>query len=154
MENSEDMAPRASNKLKTEKFESRWDWIKRQFFGLNTNANKQGEIATIDIAGEKKNTNDMLVNLRNLQTLRLDDVSIPKADIIALSEDSSHEDVIEIFRTSAFTRVPVYCDTLDNPLGLIHLKDFALSHGFGSDKPFKIKSLLDLNIFFISKTQL
>ena len=142
MENSEDMAPRASNKLKAEKFESRWDWIKRQFFGLNTNANNQGEIATIDIAGEKKNTNDMLVNLRNLQTLRLDDVSIPKADIIALSEDSSHEDVIEVFRTSAFTRVPVYCDTLDNPLGLIHLKDFALSHGFGSDKPFKIKSLL------------
>ena len=90
----------------------------------------------------KENTQEMLVNLRNLQTLRLDDISIPKADIIALSDEASFEDVIEVFRTSTFTRVPVYSDTLDNPLGLIHLKDFALSHGFGSSNVFNMKSVL------------
>ena len=90
----------------------------------------------------KENTQEMLVNLRNLQTLRLDDISVPRADIIALSDEASFEDVIEVFRTSTSTRVPVYSDTLDNPLGLIHLKDFALSHGFGSSNVFNMKSVL------------
>jgi Hemolysins and related proteins containing CBS domains len=87
-------------------------------------------------------TREILVNLRNLQNLRLDDISVPKADIIALSEEASFKDVIEVFRTSSFTRVPVFSDTLDNPLGLIHLKDFALSHGFGAKKKFNLKSVL------------
>ena len=91
-----------------------------------------------DSLSEKENTHEMLVNLRNLQTLRLDDISVPKADIIALSDDVSFDDVIEIFRTSTFTRVPVYSETLDNPVGLIHLKDFALSHGFGSSNVFTV----------------
>jgi magnesium and cobalt transporter len=95
-----------------------------------------------DSLSEKENTHEMLVNLRNLQTLRLDDISVPKADIIALSDDVSFDEVIEIFRTSTFTRVPVYSETLDNPVGLIHLKDFALSHGFGSSNVFDIKSVL------------
>ena len=77
-----------------------------------------------------------------MQTLTLDDISIPKADIVAMAEDSSYEDVIEVFRTSSFTRVPIYSDTLDSPLGLIHLKDFALGHGFGSSKTFNIRTLL------------
>ena len=84
----------------------------------------------------------MLVNLTNLQKLRLDDISVPKADITALSDDASFEEVIEVFRTSTYTRVPVYSDTLDNPLGLIHLKDFALGHGFGSSNMFDLKSVL------------
>ena len=99
------------------------------------------------LADGKENTDEMLVNLSNLQKLRLDDISVPKADIIALSDESSFEDVIGVFRTSTFTRVPVYSDTLDNPLGLIHLKDFALSHGFGSSNMFDIKSVLRPLIF-------
>ncbi|MEE2774900.1 MAG: hemolysin family protein [Pseudomonadota bacterium] len=87
-------------------------------------------------------TREILVNLRNLQNLRLDDISVPKADIIALAEDASFKDVIEVFRSSGFTRVPVFSDTLDNPLGLIHLKDLALSHGFGAKKKFNLKSVL------------
>ena len=117
-------------------------WL-RQFFGLGVrreNVIEDMPVENKDIG--KENAQEMLVNLRNLQSLRLDDISVPKADIIALSDEASFEDVIEIFRTSTFTRVPVFSDTLDNPLGLIHLKDFALSHGFGASKKFKIKKVL------------
>ena len=89
-----------------------------------------------------QSTQAMLVNLRNLQKLRLEDIAVPKADIISISEDSALSEVVEVFRTSKFTRVPVYSDTLDNPLGLIHLKDFALSHGFGSANDFNLKAAL------------
>ena len=121
---------------------NKWTWLIR-LLGVGRVAKKADEDDLLeDNFVGKENTQEMLVNLRNLQTLRLDDISVPKADIIALSDEASFEDVIEVFRTSTLTRVPVYSDTLDNPLGLIHLKDFALSHGFGSSNVFNMKSVL------------
>ena len=121
---------------------NKWAWF-MQVFGIGRFLKKTEEDKLLeDNFVGKENTQEMLVNLRNLQTLRLDDISVPRADIIALSDEASYEDVIEVFRTSTSTRVPVYSDTLDNPLGLIHLKDFALSHGFGSSNVFNMKSVL------------
>ena len=122
-------------------------WLKQMFGTRPSKAVSVKESENGRLADGKENTDEMLVNLSNLQKLRLDDISVPKADIIALSDESSFEDVIGVFRTSTFTRVPVYSDTLDNPLGLIHLKDFALSHGFGSSNMFDIKSVLRPLIF-------
>ena len=121
---------------------NKWAWF-MQVLGIGRFVKKAEEDNLLeDNFVGKENTQEMLVNLRNLQTLRLDDISVPRADIIALSDEASFEDVIEVFRTSTSTRVPVYSDTLDNPLGLIHLKDFALSHGFGSSNIFNMKSVL------------
>ena len=120
----------------------KWGWIKKllnsSISDENINPGIQSKIKDVT----KENTREMLVNLTNLQKLRLDDISVPKADITALSDEASFEEVIEVFRTSTYTRVPVYSDTLDNPLGLIHLKDFALGHGFGSSNMFDLKSVL------------
>ena len=131
-----------SNRYPKDLKQNKWGWLKRIF-----NSQSDGGDVTKDKGAEIKDigqesTQDLLVNLNNLKTLRLDDISVPKADIIALSDEASFEEVIEVFRTSTVTRVPVYSDTLDNPLGLIHLKDFALSHGFGSSNIFNMKSVL------------
>jgi len=142
MSNKEKVDSKPSEKFEKIKRKHRWGWIERMTLGFKTNSKSKNKEILKDVSFEKETTNEMLVNLTNLQTLRLDDISIPKADITAVPKDSSYEDVIQVFRTSSFTRVPVYSDTLDNPLGLIHLKDFALSHGFGSSKIFDIKSLL------------
>ena len=135
-ENSQN--PRGSKAIKKKK---KWSWLLQLLGTQIVKKVDEDDLLTGNFSG-KENTQEMLVNLRNLQTLRLDDISVPKADIIALSEEASFQDVIEVFRTSTFTRVPVYSDTLDNPLGLIHLKDFALSHGFGSSNVFSMKSVL------------
>jgi magnesium and cobalt transporter len=85
-----------------------------------------------------------LPGLGNLRRMRVEDVMVPKVDIISVPVDIGKEQLFEVFRESGMTRLPVYKGTLDSPVGLIHLKDFALKHGFNG-KPgtrFLLRSLL------------
>lgn len=68
----------------------------------------------------------------NLHRMRLEDVAIPKADIVAVRADIKKDDLVQLFRDSGLTRIPVFTETLDTPIGLVHLKDFALKHGFNA----------------------
>jgi magnesium and cobalt transporter len=79
----------------------------------------------------------------NLRRLRVEDVAIPSAEIVAVPDNISKEDLVAVFRESGLTRLPVYSGTLDNPIGMAHLKDFALKHGFnGGGGRFSLKKLL------------
>jgi magnesium and cobalt transporter len=82
------------------------------------------------------------LGLSNLRRLRVDDVSIPKADIAAVPMDIGKDDLVEAFRTHGFSRLPVFKGTLDHPQGLVLLKDLALQHGFGSGARFSLRKLL------------
>ncbi|MEZ5911574.1 MAG: transporter associated domain-containing protein [Paracoccaceae bacterium] len=85
----------------------------------------------------------ILPGMANLRRLRVDDVAVPKAEILAVPVDIRKEDLVELFRKHGFSRLPVYKGTLDHPLGLIHLKDLALGHGFnGNSGRFGLRKLL------------
>jgi magnesium and cobalt transporter len=84
----------------------------------------------------------------NLRRMRVDDVAVPKADITAVPSDISKDDLVKVFRESGNSRLPVYKGTLDTPIGLVHLKDFALTHGFnGTSGPFVLEDMLRPLIF-------
>ena len=81
--------------------------------------------------------------MSNLLRLRVEDVSIPRVEITAVPADISLDDLIAVFRESGNTRLPVYDGTLDSPIGLVHLKDVALGHGFHtSEGDFDLRSML------------
>ncbi len=82
--------------------------------------------------------------LGNLRLKRLDDVLIPRAEVVAVPSDTLLPELVAKFRESGMTRLPVFENTLDEPLGMIHLKDLALNHGFNGDrdKAFALKPLL------------
>lgn len=80
--------------------------------------------------------------LSNLRRLRVDDVAIPKVEIVAVPLDIGKDELVEVFRTQGFSRMPVYKGTLDHPQGLVLLKDLALQHGFGAAGRFSLKKLL------------
>ena len=65
----------------------------------------------------------MLANLLKFGELRVSDVMIPRADIVAVDEDTSLPDFIALFREVQHSRLPVYRETLDVPTGLVHIKD-------------------------------
>ena len=85
--------------------------------------------------------------MANLRRLRVDDVSVPKVDIISVPTDIGREDLVAVFRAHGFSRLPVYKGTLDHPVGLILLKDLALQHGFGATGRFNLRKLLRPLIF-------
>ena len=81
--------------------------------------------------------------LLNLRRMRVEDVMIPKAEIVAVPVDIDKDELVGVFRDSGMTRLPAYDGTLDTPLGMVHLKDFALQHGFnGGGTPFNLRKLL------------
>jgi len=95
-----------------------------------------------DSAPEVAGAGAMQNSLGHLQSLRIDEIAVPKADIVAVPEESTLKEVVEAFGASTLTRLPVYRETLDEPLGLIHLKDLALRHGFGKGKSFNMAKIL------------
>lgn len=70
------------------------------------------------------------LGLGNLRSKRVEDVAIPRAEIVSVAETIKLPELVAVFRESGLTRLPVYRETLDTPTGLIHLKDLALKHGF------------------------
>ena len=82
-------------------------------------------------------------SLANLTRMRVEDVMIPKVEIVAVPTDIRKDDLVEVFRDSGLSRLPVYKGTLDSPVGMVHLKDFALKHGFnGSGERFALSKML------------
>lgn len=65
----------------------------------------------------------MLTNLLRFGETRVGDVMVPRGDIVAVEENISLGDLITRFREAQHSRIPVYRDTLDDPIGVIHVKD-------------------------------
>ena len=65
----------------------------------------------------------MLGNLLRFGDLRLSDVMVPRAEIIAADESFSLDELVQVFREAQHSRLPVYRGTLDDPTGLVHVKD-------------------------------
>lgn len=66
----------------------------------------------------------MLKNVLGFHRIRISDVMVPRADIIAVSGDMTLGQVLSLFRTAGHSRLPAYGETLDEPLGMVHIRDF------------------------------
>ncbi len=115
----------------------------RGFFGRILDALSPSEEAPADADARPAAGQPASHGIGNLRRLRVDDVAVPKVEIVAVPIDISLDDLIRTFRESGFSRLPVFKDTLDSPLGLIHLKDLALQYAFAETKPrFNLRKLL------------
>ncbi|HUJ46008.1 MAG TPA: hemolysin family protein [Rhizomicrobium sp.] len=65
----------------------------------------------------------MLANLLKFGELRVEDVMVPRADIVAVEESISICELVAKFREAQHSRLPIYRETLDDPIGLAHVKD-------------------------------
>jgi CBS domain containing-hemolysin-like protein len=66
----------------------------------------------------------MLKNVLGFHRVRVSDVMVPRADIVAVATDTSLGELLALFRTIGHSRLPAYGETLDEPLGMVHIRDF------------------------------
>ena len=65
----------------------------------------------------------MLHNILRLREVRVEDVMIPRADIEAVEINTKLGELMVVFEQSGHSRMPVYSETLDDPRGMIHIRD-------------------------------
>ena len=65
----------------------------------------------------------MLKNILGLRERRAGDVMVPRADIVAVQQDIQIGEVLRTFENAAHSRLVVYNDTLDDPVGMVHIRD-------------------------------
>jgi magnesium and cobalt transporter len=65
----------------------------------------------------------MLTNLLAFGELKVRDVMVPRAEIVAADETMPLPELVTLFRAAEHSRLPVYRETLDDATGLVHVKD-------------------------------
>jgi CBS domain containing-hemolysin-like protein len=98
-------------------------------FGVKSNGSARAEIedaiAADEAAGATLSPDEraMLRAILKLGDMRVEDVMMPRADIEAIDVESTLAEVIAIYRESGHSRLPVYRETLDDPVGMVHIRD-------------------------------
>lgn len=118
--------------------------LMRRAFGGDDSGEDQNRLAQLDELADTIDQKSMLRNVLHLSEMRIDHVMVPRADIVAVPADVSLAEVLDVFRDASHSRLPVYRETLDDPIGFVHLKDLALRYGFadrteeGDETPFDL----------------
>jgi len=65
----------------------------------------------------------MLKNILSLRERRLDDLMVPRADIVAVQQDMPLGELVKVFEKASHSRLVVYNESLDEPVGMVHIRD-------------------------------
>lgn len=100
----------------------------------------------------------LLSNVLALRDVTARDIMVPRADIVAIEVSTPLTEALQVLTSGGHSRLPVYRDTLDEILGLIHIKDlaiFAIEHSLQTDvtrAPLQKRTLSDMvrSVLFVS----
>ena len=100
----------------------------RSLFGwqpgsMRANLEVMLDASTPGDAGLSTGERTMLRNILALRERRISDLMVPRADIIAVRQDISLGELIRVFESAEHSRLVVYEGTLDNPQGMVHIRD-------------------------------
>ncbi len=82
-----------------------------------------GSDSNADGAADESAPSEIRLRLRKFETSSVRDVMTSRVDIIAIEENAALAEVLELFANEAHSRMPVYQESMDDPLGFIHIKD-------------------------------
>jgi magnesium and cobalt transporter len=106
-----------------------------------------GNNQNLDLSSKEKS---ILSNILSINKLKAGDVMIPRASIIAISQDSLIQNILETIEKESHSRMPVYRKDLDDVLGMIHIKDIIKFSG-KNQKDFDIKEIIR-EVLFVPPT--
>ena len=107
-----------------------WTWLVNHFAHIEQDEGDiSDELITMVDEAEKdgnleEHESDLISAAIEFNDLDVKDVLTPRVDIVAVNIASSNEQIEKAFRFNSFSRLPVYENTVDNIVGVIHEKDF------------------------------
>lgn len=122
-----------------------------KLFGGNPNASEENvteeEIRMMVDLGEEKGViqeseKQMIENIFEFDNKGVTEIMTHRKDISGLSIDSDLDEIMAVIASEKFTRFPVYKDTIDNVIGILHVKDLILYLNGKNDREFEIKNIL------------
>jgi CBS domain containing-hemolysin-like protein len=134
-----------------------WQRLKTMFFGRDHEPTLREQLEEAiaeheedsDDADQSDNGGDltavertMLRNLLHFSEHRVDDVMVPRSDIVAIEESAGFADCIAAFAEHGHSRLPVYRDTLDSIIGMIHIKDVFAVLASGEQPPESLEAFI------------
>lgn len=134
-----------------------WQRLKTMFFGRDHEPTLREQLEEAiaeheedsDNAHQSDNDGDltavertMLRNLLHFSEHRVDDVMVPRSDIVAIEESAGFTDCIAAFAEHGHSRLPVYRDTLDSIIGMIHIKDVFAVLASGEQPPESLEAFI------------
>ena len=84
----------------------------------------------------------MLRNLLHFSEHTVDDVAVPRADIVAIEEGASFAELVALFAETGHSRIPVYRETLDTIVGMVHIRDAFAVLASGDPAPRTLEPLI------------
>ena len=72
---------------------------------------------------DDNNKNKLIRNIFNLSEKSVEDVMVPRAEIVAIQKNQSMKKILSIIEKESHSRMPIYDENLDNVLGFVHIKD-------------------------------
>ena len=76
----------------------------------------------------KEEESELLRSALEFDDLKVEDILVPRVDVYAVAEDSTMDEIRAVFESCGYSRLPVYKDTIDNVIGLVHERDFFLAY--------------------------
>ncbi len=115
-----------------------------RLFGINPHE-KEEPVSEEDIvllldAGADEGSLDQsdikyIKNVFKLDGLTAEDVMTPRKAMVLIPQDAAKEDILEIIEKERYSRIPVYAESLDNIVGILHVRDFLLNYARPSFQP-------------------
>ena len=118
----------------------------------------EGELVTMVSEAEKdgeltNRESELIRSAIEFDDVEAQDVLTPRVDVVAVADDTPMDEVTERFAESGYSRLPVYHDTIDNIIGVVHEKDcFAALQKH--DKNVKLEDLIGPTLYTTSVTQI
>jgi CBS domain containing-hemolysin-like protein len=121
------VVPQPSVPQATEPHESWLTRVMHILFGWKT-ASTRADLEQVLIAeqpesGFSREEAAMLKNILDLRECRIESVMLPRADIVAVQRDITLGELVRVFEKAGHSRLVVYNDTLDDPTGMVHIRD-------------------------------
>ena len=96
------------------------DSTKEDILNFIANEENKSDIENLNDNNEK----NLIKNILQLNEKSVEDIMIPRSEIIAVNYDQSYGEILDVIKEESHSRMPVYKTNIDNVIGFFHIKDF------------------------------